>query len=68
MTTTLASVMCTLCGATGTVNSDITSPAGLATAAVWALHMARNHPQITERASHYIVMTPVTTKPQDRSE
>lgn len=57
---TAASVICTLCGAAGLVETDMTKPEGPATAALWAAHFAMGHPEVTFGAniSSYLVIAP----------
>lgn len=49
--------MCTLCGATGTVEVD-EQPAATATAMVWAVHFRSDHPDVPGGVSRHLVMTP----------
>jgi hypothetical protein len=56
--TTGAEVMCTLCGATGTVDTDVEQPAGVASALAWAVHFADAHPWLSTdvHVSEHLVM------------
>lgn len=58
-----ASVMCTLCGEAGTVETDIFNPASVADALWWAAHFAGAHPEVPNGVSRYLVMTPEPTNP-----
>jgi hypothetical protein len=55
---TSAVVMCTLCGAVGTVETDVDDPAGPASALAWAVHFASRHPDAPAPIGQHIVMTP----------
>lgn len=57
---TQASVMCTLCGASGTVETDVDQPAGVATALAWAVHFADRHPWLSTNVDvhEHLVMIP----------
>ena len=58
-----ASVMCTLCGEAGTVETDIFNPASVADALWWAAHFAGAHPEVPNGVSRDLVMTPEPTNP-----
>lgn len=58
-----ASVMCTLCGEAGKVETDIFNPASVADALWWAVHFATAHPEVPNGVSRYLVMTPGSANP-----
>lgn len=53
-----ASVMCTLCGVAGTVETKVERVEARASAAAWALHFALEHPNEPAGVSRFLVMTP----------
>lgn len=53
MASTRASVLCSLCGETGTVETDIDKPEGVATALAWAQHFVTKHPGL--KASGHLI-------------
>lgn len=47
--------LCTICGQTGRINTDFTSPVARLSALEWALHFTHNHPEV-ESPVPYIVL------------
>lgn len=58
--TTTASVMCTLCEEAGTIETDIGRAEGVASAAIWAVHFAVQHPEVENGLSRFLVVAGVT--------
>jgi hypothetical protein len=58
----IASVMCTLCGTTGNVETNIEMVEARASAAAWAVHFAVDHPDVGRGVSRFLVMTPEEEK------
>ena len=57
MSDTAESVMCTLCGLAGSVETDIEKPDGVASAVAWAAHFAWTHPDASRPVDRHLVMT-----------
>lgn len=64
---TLASVMCTLCEANGTVETDVSKPEAVASAVAWAVHFASVHPDVPHGVSRHLVMTEQESAVQDHT-
>lgn len=60
---TRAEVMCTVCGATGVVDTDTDTFAGHVTAVAWALHFKNEHPDLglDSHVSEHLILVEETT-------
>jgi hypothetical protein len=58
---TAAIVMCTLCGAVGTAETDVDLPAGHVSALAWAAHFVTRHPDAPLPLGQHVVMLPDPT-------